>query len=194
MRRLIKRFLKQLFSFKSFFIKCGKGGFIHPSVKIKGYKKIIMASTSAIRRNVWVEINNGLFIMKDGSYVNPGTRIYVDNATLTVGKNSLLNMDCNVIALGNIHIGDNVLIAHRCNIISGDHNYKRRDIPIRLQGHSVKDICINDDVWIGCQSIILGGVTIGKGAIIGAGSVVTKNVGENEIWAGNPAKFIKRRW
>ncbi|EJT6165213.1 hypothetical protein N2W22_001681 [Clostridium perfringens] len=61
------------------------------------------------------------------------------------------------------------------------------------QGFSKQNIVIKNNVWIGLNSIILGNVTIEEGAIIGAGSVVTKNVGKNEIWAGNPAKFIKRR-
>ena len=54
-----------------------------------------------------------------------------------------------------------------------------------------KPVIIENSVFIGAQSIILKGVTIGKNSIIGAGSVVTKNVPANQIWAGNPARFIK---
>lgn len=53
---------------------------------------------------------------------------------------------------------------------------------------------IGNDVWLGIRTIVLGGVTIGDGAVIGAGSVVTKDVGPYEIWAGNPARFIRKRF
>ena len=85
------------------------------------------------------------------------------------------------------------MIAPSCKIISGNHNFADKYKNINSQGFIKKDINIEDNVWIGCGAIILGGITINRGAIIGAGSVVTKYVGENEIWAGNPAKFIKRR-
>ena len=63
-----------------------------------------------------------------------------------------------------------------------------------LQGRTeIKPIVIGDDVWIGSRSLIMKGVHIGNGAIIGAGSVVTKDVPPYEIWAGNPAHFIKSR-
>lgn len=54
--------------------------------------------------------------------------------------------------------------------------------------------CIGNDVWIGVRATILSGLTIGDGAVIGGGSVVTKNVGPYEIWAGNPARFIRKRF
>lgn len=53
---------------------------------------------------------------------------------------------------------------------------------------------IGNDVWLGIRTIVLGGVTIADGAVIGAGSVVTKDVGPYEIWAGNPARFIRKRF
>lgn len=67
------------------------------------------------------------------------------------------------------------------------------NIPIRDQGEIKKGIIIQDNVWIGANSVILDGVIIESGAIIGAGSVVTKSVPKNCIVAGNPAKIIKFR-
>lgn len=79
-------------------------------------------------------------------------------------------------------------------IFHGDHEMSRRDIPMRLQGDSVsKPVVIGDDVWIGARSIILKGVHIGKGAVIAAGAVVTKDVPEYAIVGGVPAKVIKYR-
>ena len=75
-----------------------------------------------------------------------------------------------------------------------NHNFSRTDIPMNQQGNSpARPIVIGDDVWIGANVIILPGVSIGKGCVIGAGSVVTKSVPEYSVVAGNPAKIIKNR-
>ena len=73
------------------------------------------------------------------------------------------------------------------------HTHKIADItiPMGLQGSEVKPVTIGNDVWIGMRSIIMPGVTIGEGAVIGAGSVVTKNIPPYSIAVGTPAKVIK---
>ena len=74
------------------------------------------------------------------------------------------------------------------------HQFSRTDIPMRLQGHrQYQPVLIEDDVWIGARAIILPGLRIGKGAIVGAGSVVTKDVPPYAICVGNPARVIKSR-
>lgn len=66
-------------------------------------------------------------------------------------------------------------------------------ILIREQDCIERDIVIGNNVWIGYGTQVLGGVVIGDNSIIGAGSIVTKNIPDNEVWAGVPAKFIKKR-
>jgi len=79
-------------------------------------------------------------------------------------------------------------------ILTVGHKYDRLDIPMLEQGHNEPEpVTIGDDVWIGTRAIILPGISIGKGAIIGAASVVTKDVSEYAIVCGNPAKVIKSR-
>jgi maltose O-acetyltransferase len=91
-------------------------------------------------------------------------------------------------------IGDDVMMGVDVMIITRNHEFEDVNRPMRLQGF--KDyvpVTIEDDVWIGARVIILQGVRIGKGAIIGAGAVVTKDVAPYSIVGGVPARFIKSR-
>ena len=87
-----------------------------------------------------------------------------------------------------IQIGDACMIAHGAYISDADwHGIYDRAQPVGI----TKPIILKDNVWIGDSAIVCKGVTIGKNSIIGAGAVVTKDVPDNAIYAGNPAKFIK---
>ena len=92
-----------------------------------------------------------------------------------------------------LSIGANTIIGAYCYLISGNHRYEERDIPIRDQGFTGAAIIIEADVWIGTHAVVLPGVTIGKGAIVAAGSIVRKDIPPYEIWGGVPAKFLKHR-
>ena len=107
---------------------------------------------------------------------------------ITIGKNVFINSCCHFQDQGGIFIGDNVLIGHNVVIATLNHN------PIPSQRASIlpKPVKIGNNVWIGSNATILPGVTIADGAIIAAGAVVTKNVAENTVVGGNPAKKKKK--
>lgn len=87
------------------------------------------------------------------------------------------------------------MLASNVYIIGGDHNYRTSGIPSVLNGRDeAKSTVIGHDVWIGSRSTIMTGVVIGNGAIIAAGSVVTKDVEPYAIYGGAPAKKIKMRF
>jgi len=106
---------------------------------------------------------------------------------LVIGDNTFIGRGCFINAAGNVIIGSNILIGPGVKIWSADHRFSSREIPICNQGHILSPVVIEDDVWIGVDSVILKGVTIGKGAVVAAGSVVTKNVAAFQIVAGVPA-------
>jgi len=115
----------------------------------------------------------------------------VDLKQISIGNNSCFGINSRI---GLVEIGDNVLMAPDCLIITDNHSFERKDLPIKAQGYSGnKKVVIDDDVWIGQRVIILGGVFIGKGAVIGAGSVVTKDIEAYTVNAGNPCKKIRDR-
>lgn len=112
---------------------------------------------------------------------------------LFIGNNVIINRNVFITARDYIYIGNDVLIGQNTIINSGNHNFSNPNMPISTQGHSSNKIIIGNDVWIGANCSVLKGVKIGDGAVIGAGSVVTKDVAPYTIVAGVPAKKIKNR-
>lgn len=94
-----------------------------------------------------------------------------------------------------VHIGKLTMLAGKVTIVGGDHNYRKPGLPTVFSGRDkLEPTYIGDDVWIGTHTIIMTGVRIGNGAIVAAGSVVTKDVEPYTIVGGVPAKFIKMRF
>lgn len=121
-------------------------------------------------------------------------KIKVNRGFLRIGKNCTINSFCFIDAdIGNVEIGDNVLIGPHVGIHGSNYNYTSREKLIIDQDMVSKGIRIGDDVWIGSHSTILDGVTIGQGAVIGAGSVVTRDIPPYSIALGVPARLIKNR-
>jgi len=129
-----------------------------------------------------------------GSRIERNTRINSGfGGSIRIGKNVLVDEGTHIMAQISISVGDYSQISSNCFIADFNHVYKSRNIPIVMQGYKRKPVVIGRDVWIGSHSVILPGVTIGDGAVIGAGSVVTKDIEAFSVAVGNPAKIIKRR-
>ena len=137
-----------------------------------------------------------------GLHVGKGTRLWAPNS-LTIGNCVYLGKQVHIEA--DAKIGDYCLIANRVAIVGrSDHDFRKIGYPVRFspwignKNHPAyrQEIptIIESDVWIGYGAIIMSGVTIGKGSIIAAGSIVTKNIPEYCIAAGNPARPIGERF
>jgi acetyltransferase-like isoleucine patch superfamily enzyme len=113
-------------------------------------------------------------------YINYGKHI-------TIGQNVFINFDCTFLALGGITIEDDVLIGPKVSLVTENHPLD----PEQRKGLIGKPIHIKKNAWIGANATILPGVTIGENAIVAAGAVVSKDVPDNTIVGGIPAKFIK---
>lgn len=110
---------------------------------------------------------------------------------LSLGSNVSLHSFVYLDAYGGIEIGDNVSIANHCTIISSDHTWEDSKTPIKYNEIVAKPINIKSDVWIAAGCRILGDVTIETRTIVGAGAVVTKNLEQNSLYVGIPAKRVK---
>lgn len=130
--------------------------------------------------------------------IGPGTKILQDSwliaeahDTLRIGESVFIGQHCTV--SGSVEIGDSTLIASFVSIIDAQHVMDDPTVPIARQGGRKNPILIGRDVWIGASSIVLGGVTIGDHAVVGANSTVTRDVPPWAIVAGSPASIIRMR-
>ncbi|EWH08497.1 acetyltransferase [Catenovulum agarivorans DS-2] len=112
---------------------------------------------------------------------------------LSVGRNTSINRGAVINAGGGVEIGNDVLIGPNVTIYSQNHLFKDKSLTINSQGYEYGPVTIEDDVWIASNVTILPGVKIAKGAVVGAGSVVTKSVPAYQVVVGNPAKKILER-
>lgn len=182
---LLRKIARLLFPRKKYYVS-GKDTVVHESANIiNGLNvkdNISMGSYCHIKGELLLFGHGGIIEMGDYCYVGPNTYIW---------------------SAKRISIGDRVLISHNCNIFDSDthpldpeeRHRQFREIITSGQPKQIdlkeKDVIIEDDVLIAANSIILKGVTIGRAAVIGAGSVVTRDVPPYAVVAGNPARVVK---
>ncbi len=112
---------------------------------------------------------------------------------IEIGDDVLINNSCFFEGGKGIKIGNYVQLAHSVSIVSMNHSFARKDLPIKKQGFSGGPVEIGDDVWLGAKVTVLPGVRIGEGSVIGANSVVTHDIPSYSVAVGSPARVIKKR-
>lgn len=158
--------------FRWLYIKRGRASYIYRSARmdVVPFNRFSLGRRSVIES--FTAINNGVGEVRIG-----------DNARIGIGST----------VIGPVSIGNNVIIAQHVLISGLNHRYQDVTIPICFQGVETKPVIIQDEAWIGGNVVVLAGISIGKHAVVAAGSVVTRDVEPFTLVAGNPARVIKRR-
>ena len=157
------------------------GGKVGKNVKFYGGIRIVGNSPDAIKIGDNVRVLRGVTIS-----TTPNGQICIGN-NCHIGESTIIFSDIGVT------IGDNVIIGPQNIIVDFDHLYENVNTPINQQGINRKTVVIEEDVWISSHCVITRGVRIGKGAVIGAGSVVTKSIPAYSVAGGIPGRIIKKR-
>jgi len=153
------------------------------------------------------EIGENVIIEKGTLVFHPGRiklhdNIYIGHYSILkgyyknimeIGEGTWIGQYCFLHSAGGLKIGKAVGIGPYVKILTSSHKEENNNIPVLHNPLEFKEVIIEDGVDIGIGSIILPGIKIGEGAIIGAGSVVTKDIPDAEIWYGNPARFHGKR-
>ena len=164
--------------------------------------KLDIASTARVRfadsvsifHSYRIEAGEGAVIsLGTGVHFREGARIYAGrNAKVTIEAGCYFNHDVSIIAVEAISIGNDSIFGPYCYLSDNNHGVVK-GVLIKNQQQQTKPVAIGADVWLGVGATVLKGVSIGDGAVIGARSVVTKDVPGDEIWGGIPARRLNHR-
>jgi len=164
---------------------------------VVSYEALIQIVFSLPRYNSFIFLKKMLLKVM-GAKIGKGVVIY-PGVWITPGRNLIvednvdLAKDVLITTSGGVFIGARTLVGYRTQILSSNHTIPPIGESFPISGDDHKPIKIEKDVWIGANCIITAGVTIGEGAVVAAGSVVTKDVEKNAIVGGVPAKLIRMR-
>lgn len=159
-------------------------------------KRFLSASAFSIGYGCIIENARNISLEKGVRIMNNCHIFAQDGSFISIGEDGRINRNV-ILGASNkedIKIGSNVMIGPNVVFRTANHKYDKKDIPMRKQGHIADKIIVEDDVWIGANAVILQGVTIGKGSIVGAGAVVTKDIPSYSMVGGVPAKVIKENF
>lgn len=161
---------------------------INKNSNIKINKKLLLGVEFSNKQKTLLNVAENSLLEVGNAKICNGCRVSLSpNATIKIGENVFINENTRIMAEKNIEIGDGSIIAWNVNILDSD----RHDIYYdEIKQKKCKEIKIGKNVWIGFNSSILKGVTIGDGAVIASNTVVIKDVPSNTLVAGIPAKVI----
>ena len=176
--------------------KAGLPLYMENNVLLRGKSFISIGRYTFVSKDVSIKTRGGEVEIGEHVLIRDGVRIQGGDertACCFIGDYSSINHNSSILFGGGVFVGKYVMIGPNVVITSGGHRFDDISIPMRFQECYFEKVTIEDDVWIGASSVILPGVRIGKGSVIGAGSVVTNDVEPYSVVVGNPAKVLRYR-
>jgi acetyltransferase-like isoleucine patch superfamily enzyme len=127
------------------------------------------------------------------AWIGHGCKIRVHEGEVEIGAKTVMGQECTISAFQRVSIGRECILADRVMLIDFDHGVTEVERPIRLQGIYKRDVHVGNNVWIGYGACVLRGVTAGDNSIVGTNAVLTRDVPENAVVGGVPARVIRMR-
>jgi len=179
-------------AYRSVLGSVGRGCLIEPGVRLLVPRRIFLGQRVMVGERCFLDANTprGRIELQDDVWLSRESYIVAGDSEVVVGPTTYVGHRCLMYGHAGIQIGRDVLLANDVQLICGNHTFSRRDVPIRAQPPEGKPIVVEDDVWLGASVIVLGGVTVGRGSVVGAGSVVTRSLPPYSIARGVPAKVV----
>lgn len=127
------------------------------------------------------------------SWIGDGCKIRAHEGLVSIGDRTVLGQECTISAFQHVSIASQCILADRVMLIDFDHATNDVERPIRDQGIYKRDVRVGNNVWVGYGACLLRGVTVGDNSIIGSLAVVTRDVEENAVVGGSPARVLRMR-
>ena len=162
--------------------------------RLLGYEDTLPGLRSAYRgARLWLQTRFKYQLLSVGKGVVIGAGTHIRPGSVSIGDYTFIGGHCWL--EGKITIGRFVLFASDVSIVGGDHRFDVVGVPmIRTGRDEMKPVVVEDDVWVGRGAIVMHGLTIGEGAIVAAGALVTRNVEPYTIVGGSPAQVLRQRF
>lgn len=182
--------------YRPLFGKMGLLAFIETGVEIKAASSIELGRRSMLHQGVFLSgwHKDSKICLKECAYLDRNVTVTAhENGYIEIGKLTYVGPATCIAGPGPVKIGNYCLISSHCGIYGNNHNFSDPTVLIREQGFTNKGITIEDDCWLGTGVKVLDGVTIGKGSVIGASAVVTKDIPPYSVAIGIPARVVSTR-
>src|SRR3954463_6638628 len=163
-------------------------------LKLRFRSRLVLDGIAFVGPGVTLEIGKGAKLhLGRWSWVGHGTKIRAHEGEVRIGAKTVLGQECTISSFQHVSIGRECIVADRVMLIDFDHGVVEVERPVREQGIYKRDVRVGNNVWVGYGACFLRGVTVGDNAIVGTLTVVTKDVLDNAVVGGAPAKLIRMR-
>ena len=163
-------------------------------LKLRWRGRLVTDGLAFVAPDVSFEIGKGAKVhLGRWSWIGHGTKIRAHEGEVVIGAKTVLGQECTISSFQHVAIGRECIVADRVMLIDFDHGVVEVERPIREQGIYKRDVRVGNNVWIGYGACFLRGVTVGDNCIVGTSTVVTKDVPDNAVVGGVPARILRMR-
>ncbi len=171
----------------------GSSCLIEEDVRLQVAKRIFLGNRVFVGQYSYLDGGTSFLRLGDDVHLARFCTLRAGEQGVTLRHGASINIRCFLDGNGGVEIGADTLLSPGVQVISGNHVFDNPKVPIRFQGTAYGKVSIGEDCWLGTNVVVVPGVTIGRGSVVGAGAVVTKDIPEFSVALGVPAKVVGHR-